>query len=172
MSKLAITAIMLSAGICALVAPSSQAAILSPMSSEVRAVLSAVEADTEQPILARARAGARAGGAHVNRSHVNRNANVNRNRNVNRNTNVNRNVNRNVNVNRSVTGVGARGVAVVRPIRPWVARPYYGRIVAGVALGAVIVATTVAVVPVAPAPNLCWYWADPPMTQGYWDYCN
>ena len=25
---------------------------------------------------------------------------------------------------------------------------------------------------VAPAPNLCWYWADPTMTRGYWDYCQ
>jgi hypothetical protein len=24
---------------------------------------------------------------------------------------------------------------------------------------------------VAPAPNLCWYWANPAMTRGYWDYC-
>ena len=23
----------------------------------------------------------------------------------------------------------------------------------------------------APAPNTCWYWADPSMTRGYWDYC-
>jgi len=23
-----------------------------------------------------------------------------------------------------------------------------------------------------PADGLCWYWADPSMTTGYWDYCN
>jgi len=64
MSKLAITAAMISVGICSFVAPSSQAAFQSPMSSEVRAVLSAVEADTEQPILARVRGGgARVGAA-------------------------------------------------------------------------------------------------------------
>jgi hypothetical protein len=64
MSKLAIAAAMISVGICSFVAPSSQAAILSPMSSEVRAVLSAVEADADQPILARFRGGgARVGAA-------------------------------------------------------------------------------------------------------------
>jgi len=26
-------------------------------------------------------------------------------------------------------------------------------------------------VPYAPQPNLCWYWADPYMIRGYWDYC-
>jgi hypothetical protein len=69
-------------------------------------------------------------------------------------------------------GVAARHAVVVRPVRPWVRRPYYGRIVAGVALGTVIVAATVAVVPVAPAPDLCWYWADAAQIQGYWDYCH
>src|ERR1035441_532817 len=34
-------------------------------------------------------------------------------------------------------GVAARHAVVVRPVRPWVRRPYYGRIVAGVALGTV-----------------------------------
>jgi hypothetical protein len=63
-------------------------------------------------------------------------------------------------------------VAVVRPVRPLVWRPYYGTIVAGVALGTVIVATTVAVTPAAPAPNLCWYWADATKVNGYWDYCK
>jgi hypothetical protein len=53
MSKLAIAAAIISIGICSFVMPSSQAAILSPMSSEMRAVLSAIETDTEQPILAR-----------------------------------------------------------------------------------------------------------------------
>jgi hypothetical protein len=82
--------------------------------------------------------------------------------NVNRNANVNRNVNRNVNVNRHVGGGG--GV-----VRPWVRGPYFGTIVGGVALGALIAATAV---PVAPADGLCWYWADPSQTQGYWDYCQ
>lgn len=66
----------------------------------------------------------------------------------------------------------ARGVVVVRPVRPWVVRPYYGAVVAGVTLGAMIAATTVAVAPAAPSPTLCWYWADQAMVQGYWDYCK
>jgi hypothetical protein len=56
--------------------------------------------------------------------------------------------------------------------RPWVRRPYYGTIVAGVALGALVTVAAVGYVPVRPAPNLCWYWADPYGNQGYWDYCN
>ena len=56
-------------------------------------------------------------------------------------------------------------------VRPWVRRPYYGTIVAGVALGTMIAVAT-AVPPPPPAPNLCWYWADPSNTQGYWDYCQ
>ena len=56
--------------------------------------------------------------------------------------------------------------------RPWAPRPYYGTIVAGVALGTLIVVAAVGVVPVQPAPDLCWYWADPYGNQGYWDYCD
>jgi hypothetical protein len=37
------------------------------------------------------------------------------------------------------------------------------------ALGTVLGATAYSAVP--PAPNLCWYWANPAQTQGYWDYC-
>ena len=95
---------------------------------------------------------------------MNRNTNVNRN--ANRNVNVNRNVNRNVNVNRRV-GVGV-GVGV-GTVRPWVRRPYFGTIVGGVALGTLIAATAV---PVVPAAGLCWYWADPSQTQGYSDPCQ
>jgi hypothetical protein len=73
---------------------------------------------------------------------------------------------------RHTTVVHHHHVAVVRPVRPLVWRPYYGTVVAGVALGTVIVATTVAVVPKAPAPNLCWYWADAAKVKGYWDYCK
>jgi hypothetical protein len=57
-------------------------------------------------------------------------------------------------------------------VRRWSRRPYYGTIIGGVALGTVIGAAAVGVVPVAPAPNLCWYWADPAMIRGYWDYCQ
>jgi hypothetical protein len=104
-------------------------------------------------------------GAHPNVG-VHRNVNVNAHGNVNRNVNVNRDVhvNRNGHVNRNVhvrVGVGV--------VRPWVRQPYFGTVVAGVALGTLIAATAV---PVAPAPNLCWYWTNPSQTQGYWDYCQ
>jgi hypothetical protein len=55
--------------------------------------------------------------------------------------------------------------------RPWVRRPHYGRIVAGVALGTLITVAVVGSVPRRPAPDLCWYWADPYRDRGYWDYC-
>src|SRR4249920_1957646 len=56
--------------------------------------------------------------------------------------------------------------------RPWVARPYYGTIIAGVALGTLITVTAVGLVPARPDPHLCWYWADPYGEHGYWDYCG
>jgi hypothetical protein len=87
------------------------------------------------------------------------------NRNVNRNTNVNRNPNVNQNVNRRTT-------VVVRPVRVWAPRPYYGTVIAGVALGTIVTAAAVGVAPAAPAANMCWFWADPAMTRGYWDYCT
>jgi hypothetical protein len=55
--------------------------------------------------------------------------------------------------------------------RPWARRPYYGTIIAGVALGAIITVAAVGMVPPRPAPDLCWYWADPYRSRGYWDYC-
>ena len=55
--------------------------------------------------------------------------------------------------------------------RPWVRRPYYGRIVAGVALGTIITVAAVGLIPRRPAPDLCWYSADPYRNRGYWDYC-
>ncbi len=55
--------------------------------------------------------------------------------------------------------------------RPWVYRPYYGTIVAGVALGTLITVAAVGLVPPRPSPDLCWYWADPYGERGYWDYC-
>jgi hypothetical protein len=48
---------------------------------------------------------------------------------------------------------------------------WYGTIVAGVALGALITVAAIGAVPPRPAPNLCWYWADPYRNRGYWDYC-
>jgi hypothetical protein len=61
-------------------------------------------------------------------------------------------------------------VVVVRPYRKWYKRPYYGTVIGGVALGTILGAAAYAATP--PAPNLCWYWADPSQTQGYWDYCQ
>jgi hypothetical protein len=62
-----------------------------------------------------------------------------------------------------------KNVVVVRPYRHWNKRPYYGTVIGGVALGTILGAAAYSAV--APAPNLCWYWADPSMSQGYWDYC-
>jgi len=56
-------------------------------------------------------------------------------------------------------------------VRPWVRRPYYGRFVAGVALGTIITVAAVGLIPPRAAPDLCWYWADPYRYRGYWDYC-
>jgi hypothetical protein len=58
---------------------------------------------------------------------------------------------------------------VVRPHRKWYKRPYYGTVIGGITLGTVLGAAAYSAVP--PAPNLCWYWADPAQTRGYWDYC-
>jgi len=56
--------------------------------------------------------------------------------------------------------------------RHWVRRPYFGTVIAGVALGTVLTAAAVGAAPPPPAPGLCWYWADPSLTTGYWDYCR
>ena len=60
-------------------------------------------------------------------------------------------------------------VVVVRPYRKWNKRPYYGTVIGGVALGTILGAAAYSAA--APAPNTYWYWADPSMTRGYWDYC-
>jgi hypothetical protein len=88
--------------------------------------------------------------------------------NVGRNGGVNRNVNRNVNINRNIARVGVGGAAI-GVVRPWVRRPYFGAVVAGVTLGTVIAATAI---PPAPSSDLCWYWSNSSRTRGYWDYCN
>ena len=36
---------------------------------------------------------------------------------------------------------------------------------------AAITVAAVGYVPPRPAPDLCWYWADPYGNRGYWDYC-
>jgi hypothetical protein len=56
--------------------------------------------------------------------------------------------------------------------RPWGHRPYYGRIIGGIALGTIIGVTAYGLIPPRPAPDLCWYWADPYRSRGYWDYCD
>jgi hypothetical protein len=53
-------------------------------------------------------------------------------------------------------------------VRGWNRRPYYGTVIAGVALGTIIAATAA---PRPPADNLCWYWTNPSKNKGYWDYC-
>ncbi len=58
---------------------------------------------------------------------------------------------------------------VVRPYKRWYKRPHYGRVIGGVALGTILGAAAYSAM--APAPNLCWYWADPYRSRGYWDYC-
>lgn len=56
--------------------------------------------------------------------------------------------------------------------RPWGHRPYYGRIIGGIALGTIIGVTAFGLIPPQPDPELCWYWADPYRSRGYWDYCD
>lgn len=84
---------------------------------------------------------------------------------VNRNVNVSGKINRRTVVKRGPT------VNIVRPVRPWVARPHYGAIIGGVALGTIIVVATVNAAPAPPAPGLCWFWSDSSKNRGYWDYC-
>lgn len=62
--------------------------------------------------------------------------------------------------------------AFIRPYRPFYRRPWFGTVIGGVALGTFLTVAAVGVAPAyAPAPELCWFWADPSLTQGYWDYC-
>jgi hypothetical protein len=67
--------------------------------------------------------------------------------------------------------VVGRPVGFVRPYRPIVKRPWFGLAVAGVTLGAIATVATAGVIPRQPAPDLCWYWADPYQESGYWGYC-
>ncbi len=60
------------------------------------------------------------------------------------------------------------GAAYVGGVRPWVPAPYYGAVVAGITIGALVVATT----PPPPAPELCWFWSNSAQNQGYWNYCS
>jgi hypothetical protein len=184
MRKLAVAAMMILVSIGSFVAPTSQAAIPSPMSSKVQAVVSAIESDTGQPILARVRGGGFRGGA-ASRTRVaaghrgfagSRTAVVKgpRGNVAARRTTVVKGPRGNVAARRTtVVGgrgvVAARGGAVIRPVRRWVRRPYYGTVVAGITLGTIIAAT---VVPTAPSSEVCWYWSNSSQTRGYWDYCQ
>ncbi len=71
---------------------------------------------------------------------------------------------------------GDRGPRHVGPprhyYRPWSRRPYYGRVFGGIVLGTIIGVTVIGLVPPSPDPDLCWYWADPYRSRGYWDYCD
>lgn len=49
-------------------------------------------------------------------------------------------------------------------------RKNFGRFVAGVTLGAVII-THANTIPRRPSPDLCWHWSNNSRTRGYWDYC-
>jgi hypothetical protein len=62
---------------------------------------------------------------------------------------------------------GPRGVYV----RTWRRRPYYGRVIGGVALGTIVAVAVAGTVPRAPSPDLCWYWTNPKKNRGYWGYC-
>ena len=64
-----------------------------------------------------------------------------------------------------------RSAVPVQPaaVRPWVAQPYFGTVIDGVALGKLI---SIATEPPSPNKNVCWFWATDAKTQGYWDYCK
>lgn len=47
-----------------------------------------------------------------------------------------------------------------------------GDLVAGVVLGAILVASVRGNAPPPPAPELCWYWLDRYQERGYWDRCG
>ena len=56
-------------------------------------------------------------------------------------------------------------------VRSWKHRDYYGQFFGGIVLGSILSAAAVGIAPPPPRPDLCWYWADPYMYRGYWDYC-
>lgn len=47
-----------------------------------------------------------------------------------------------------------------------------GEIIAGVALGAIIVSVARGVAPPPPSPELCWAWTDACRERGCWDRCG
>ncbi len=88
-------------------------------------------------------------------------ADKNKNKNSNKNKNWNKNYsNKNIYVTKKKVYV-----------RSWKHKPYYGNFFGGVVLGSILTAAAVGVAPPPPRPDLCWYWSDPYMQRGYWDYC-
>jgi hypothetical protein len=103
-------------------------------------------------------------------SNGNKNAQKNWNNNGNGNWNKgNKNWNKNANKN---WNNGNKNWNKHVYVRNWSKQPYYGQFIGGIVLGTIIGATGVGIVPLAPEPDLCWYWTDPSMTRGYWDYCQ
>lgn len=51
-------------------------------------------------------------------------------------------------------------------------RDRVGEIIAGVALGAVVIAVARGVAPNPPSPELCWIWTDSYQERGFWDRCD
>ena len=47
-----------------------------------------------------------------------------------------------------------------------------GEMIAGVALGAIIVSAARGVAPPPPSPELCWFWTGTYQERGYWDRCR
>jgi hypothetical protein len=56
--------------------------------------------------------------------------------------------------------------------RPWHRKRYYGRVFGGVLIGSILAASAYYALSAPPDPDLCWYWADPSYTRGYWDFCD
>jgi hypothetical protein len=56
--------------------------------------------------------------------------------------------------------------------RPWHRKRYYGRRFAGVLIGSIVAASVYYSLYAPPDPDVCWYWADPDQTRGYWDFCD
>jgi hypothetical protein len=56
--------------------------------------------------------------------------------------------------------------------RRWSRRNHYGKIIGGIALGALLAGSSYyAYAHAPPGPGLCWFWADRYGREGYWDYC-